>query len=200
MRSDASTGRAVATTPLETIRIEQRKKELVVLLFARVGGGGHEEEVARDVSEHSAKLVTLGLLHFVAEEMRAHPVSLVDNDQVPLAVPETFDEIVVSGQMVEPSDEKIVLREGVGRPRSLDQIARKDLEREAQLVREFVLPLRNQATRRDDKASAQIAPQDQLFDVEASHDRLSRSGIVRKEKPKGLPRQHLAVHRVDLVR
>ena len=82
----------------------------------------------------------------------------------------------------------------------LDQRPREELEAEAELVEELVLPLLDQAARGDDQAALQVAAEDQLLDVEPGHDRLAGAGVVGEQEAQRCARQQLAVDRPDLVR
>src|SRR5215210_1786391 len=65
---------------------------------------------------------------------------------------------------------------------------------------EFILPLLGETAWTDDKAPLQVATNDQLFDEQSGHDGLSRTGVVGEQKSQRLAKQHLAIHRGDLVR
>ena len=84
--------------------------------------------------------------------------------------------------------------------RLLDRRAGDDLERQAELREQLVLPLLDQAARADDQAAAQIAADEQLLDEQPGHDRLAGAGVVGQQEPQRLARQHLAVDGGDLVR
>ncbi len=102
--------------------------------------------------------------------------------------------------MVEPGDEQRLLREGVTAARDLDHLLGEDLKVAAELLPELVLPLLDEAPRRDHEASLDVATDHQLLAEEAGHDRLAGAGVVREEEPQRLPRDHFVVDGVDLVR
>jgi hypothetical protein len=79
-------------------------------------------------------------------------------------------------------------------------VTRDDVELEAELERQLVLPLLDEAARRDDQAAPDVAADHQLLDQEAGHDRLARTGVVGEQEAQRLARQHLAVDGADLVR
>jgi hypothetical protein len=62
-----------------------------------------------------------------------------------------------SGRTVEAHDETVSLDKRVAGDGSLDLIAGKNVEIEIKLFFEFVLPLLDEAPRRDDEASLQVA-------------------------------------------
>ena len=78
--------------------------------------------------------------------------------------------------------------------------AGEDLEGEAELEEQLVLPLLDQAARRDDQAALHVLAEDQLLDVEPGHDRLAGTRVVGEQEPQRGARQQLAVDRPDLVR
>ena len=147
-----------------------------------------------------AELVALGLLEHVAEVVRGHLVGLVHDDEVPVGVLQLGDDVVVPREVVEPGDHQVLLGERVPAAGALDRLARHDLEVQAELVREFVLPLLDQGTGADDEAALDVAPDEELLDEEARHDGLARTRVISQQEPERLARQELAVDRRDLVR
>ena len=67
--------------------------------------------------------------------------------------------------------------------RARDHVAAEDLEAQAELLLQFVLPLVGEATGRDDEAALQVAAEQQLLDEQAGHDGLARAGIVGEQEP-----------------
>ncbi len=108
--------------------------------------------------------------------------------------------LVGARRHIEANDQPIALDERVAGERRLDLIARQDVEREAELLGQFVLPLLDEAARRDDQAAFKIAPDQQLLDQQPGHDRLAGAGIVREQEAQRLARKHLAIDGRDLVR
>jgi hypothetical protein len=147
-----------------------------------------------------AELVALGLLHLAAEVMRSHLVGLVDHNQVPIGRGQPRLEVLVAGQVVEPRDQQVTLCEWVADARRLDHVAGEDLERQTELGPELVLPLLDQASGRDDEAAFDVTSERQLLAEQAGHDGLTGTWVVGEQEAKGLPRQHLRVDGVDLVR
>ncbi len=95
---------------------------------------------------------------------------------------------------------RFVLDERIAGERRLDLVAGQDVEAEAELLGHFVLPLLDQAARRDDQAALQVAADQQLLDEQPGHDGLAGAGIVGEQEAQRLTRQHLAIDRGDLVR
>ena len=75
-----------------------------------------------------------------------------------------------------------------------------DVEAQAELLGQLVLPLLDEAAGRDDQAALEIAADQQLLDQQPGHDRLAGAGIVGEQEAQRLARQHLAVDGGDLVR
>lgn len=65
---------------------------------------------------------------------------------------------------------------------------------------QFVLPLAHQPAGSHHQCAAQIPPQHQLLDIQACHNRLPGTRVIGQAEPQRLPRQHLPVHRRDLMR
>ena len=146
------------------------------------------------------ELVLLGLLNFNTEEVSRHPVGLVDHHQIPVGLAETFDEVLAAGDLIDTTDQPVSFLEHITNVNAVDHVLRNDLEPEAELVEQLVLPLGDEAAGCDHKNSLGVSPDDQFLDVKASHDRLAGAGIVRQEESQRLARQHLTVDRFDLVR
>ena len=119
----------------------------------------HQQEMTCESTGQRAQLKALGVLDFLAEKTRRHTVRFVADDEVPLG--RRFElrlEFVVARQHVESGDEPWVFGERVAGNGSFYLLASHDRECEVELVYEFVLPLLNQASRRDDEATFEAAP------------------------------------------
>ena len=184
----------------ELVAVEEGEEGLEVLLLARVRGRGHEEEVTGPCAEELAELEALGLLEFAAEPVGAHPVGFVDDDQVPVAVLDLLEQGLVAGEVVHPGDEERVGIEDGLADGGVDELVGQDVEAQAELEEELVLPLVDEATRGDDEATVDVVAQDQLLDVEASHDRLAGTGVVGEEEAERSLGEQLAIDGADLVR
>ena len=191
---------SLAVAALEAVAVEERHEELEVVLVPVVGRGGHEEEVSASFAERLAQPVALGELHFAAQVVGAHAVGLVADDEVPLrSGPELFLNVLVPRELIEAGDEQVLLLERVRRPRGLDHVAGEKVEVEIEFLVQLVLPLLGNAAGRDDEAALEVAPDDQFLDEEPGHDGLAGARIVGEEEPHRLTREHLLVHRADLV-
>src|SRR5207248_1150794 len=84
--------------------------------------------------------------------------------------------------------------------RGLDRVTRDDVEVEPELLRKLVLPLLDEAARRNNEAATEVAAHDQLLDQEPRHDRLACAGIVGEQESQRLSRKHVAVDGSDLMR
>ena len=174
---------AFAKAALEAIRVQQPHEQLEVLFLAVMGRRGHEDEMAREPAGQDAELETPSVFDLLPEEARRHAVRLVADDQVPHR--RGFEpglEVVVARQHVEPRDEARLVGERVAGRGGLDLLAAQDVEREVELVRQLVLPLLDQTAGRDDQAAFQAAPDQELLDEEAGHDRLAGARIVGQQE------------------
>ena len=190
----------VAIPALEPVGVEQRHEQLEVLLAARVRGRGHQQEMPRGLPEELAELVALGLLQLVAEVMRGHPVRLIDHDQVPVGALQLLLELVGPGELVHPRDQQVVPGEDVAVRLRVRELPGQQLEGQAELLPQLVLPLLDKPAGRDDQAALQVTAEHQLLDIEARHDRLACAGVVGEQEPQRGPLDQLAVDGLDLVR
>ena len=67
--------------------------------------------MAGDVAEQLAELKALGLLELAAEVVRAHPVGLIDDHQIPLGLRQLSEQILVARELIHPGDQQRVLLE-----------------------------------------------------------------------------------------
>ena len=193
---------AVAEATLEAIAVQQRHEQLEVFFFAVVRRRSHQQEVPRERRQQLAEPVALRVLDLATEERRRELVGLVADDQVPATIRrgELLLQVLVAGQLVQARDDQVVLEEPVSGARGLELVVREDLERELEAGPQFVLPLLREAPGADDEAALQVTAGDQLLHEQAGHDRLAGARIVGQQEAQRLARQHLLVHRRDLVR
>ena len=157
--------------------------------------------MATDFPKQLAQLVSLGVLHLIAEMRRRHPVGFINNDQIPfIGSDKLLLEVFVAGQNIKPGNQAVFFVKNIAGSGRLDRAPCQDFEIQTELVPEFILPLLDQTAGRNNEASIQIAAGSQFPDEKSCHDGFSRSGIVGQKKPKGLARQHFSVDRRDLVR
>ena len=167
---------------LEAVAVEQRQEELEVLLLAAVRRGRHQQEVAADLAELLAELEAFGLLELAAEVMGAHAVSLVDDHEIPLRLRKLGAQLVVTGELIHPGDQKRMLLEGRRAEHRLAELRGKDLEGEPELQIELVLPLLDETAGHDDQAALHVLAEDQLLDVQPRHDRLAGARVIGKQE------------------
>jgi hypothetical protein len=86
----------------------------------------------------------------------------------------------------------------ISRSRSLNGLP--DIKFEIELLAKLILPLLNQASRRNYKATLEITARNQFLDQQAGHDRFASARVIREEKSQWLPRQHFAIDCRYLVR
>ena len=168
----------------------------------RVRGRGHQQRWRVTLAEQLAELEALGLLELAAEVVGAHPVRLVDDDEVPLGLGELGLQLLVAGELVHPGDQQRVrARTTTGVDvRRRSSCGREEVEPQPELEEQLVLPLLDQAAGRDDQAPLDVVAEQQLLDVEPGHDRLAGAGVVGEQEAQRRARQQLAVDRADLVR
>ena len=186
----------VAEPALEPIAIEERHEELEILFLAVVRRRRHQQQMAANLAELLADLIAPRIFDLAAEIGRRHAMGFIADDQVPF--PRTHElllKLLVARQHVETDDQPIPVAERIARPRVLDHVAGEDVELEIELLAEFVLPLLNQAARRNDEAAFQIAAGDQFLHQQPGHDGLAGAGIIGKEEAQRLARQHFAIDR-----
>jgi hypothetical protein len=107
--------------------------------------------------------------------------------------------VLVTAQFVETRYHKIVLQKPVARVGGFELVVGENLEREMETVIELILPLLGQTPGAYNQTALKVATGYQLPDEKASHDGLPGTGIICQKKPQGLARQHLSIHRRDLV-
>ena len=142
----------------------------------------------------------LGAAQLVAVAVRRHLVSLVHDHQVPVRHLNLGHQLLGPGQLVHPSDEQVLLSERVARARRLHRGTRHQLERQAELVPQLVLPLLDQAAGGDNQATGDVAAQHQLPDQQPRHDRLARTRVIGQQEPQRPLSEQPVVDRVDLMR
>ena len=192
---------AFAEPALEAVGVEQTHEKLEILFLAIVRRRGHQQEVAGEAPGERAELEALGVFDLLAEKTRRHAVRLVADDKVPFRGGLEFRlEFIVARKHVEPGDQQRLFREWVAGDRRFDLFPAHDREGEIELVVEFVLPLFDQASRRDDEAALQTAPDQQFLDQQPGHNGFARSRVIGEQEPQRLLFQHRAINRGQLVR
>ena len=126
---------------------------------------------------------------------------LVADDEIPFR--RRFQlrlQLVIPGQHVEARDQSMPFGEGISGRGRLDLLPAHDVEAEAELVRQLILPLLDQTSRRDDQATLEAASDQQFFDEQAGHDGLASTRIIGQQEAERLAVQHRPIHRGQLVR
>jgi len=129
----------------------------------------------------------LRLLELAAEIMGAHPVRLVDHDQVPLRFLKLGEQLLVARQLIHPRDKQRVLIKRRCAEHRLSELPRQNLKRQPKLQIQLVLPLIDQAPRRHDQTTLDVLAQNQLLDVEPAMIVLLAPGSSAKRKRRGRP-------------
>src|SRR5947209_2449048 len=136
---------AIPKFALEAITVQQCHEQLKIYLLAVVWRSRHEQEVAAEATEQLAEMVALGVLDFSSEVGGRHLVGLVADDEVPFSGFEFRLEVFVTRQVVEPSDQQVVVGEWIPASGRLDHVSVKDVEIELEFRPQLLLPLLHQA-------------------------------------------------------
>ena len=80
----------------EAVAVEQRKEELKVFFLARVWCRGHQQQMSCDAPEHFTEQEAFRFLQLAAEVVGTHTVRLVDDNEVPLGLPELGLQLLVA--------------------------------------------------------------------------------------------------------
>jgi hypothetical protein len=112
--------------------------------------------VASDVAEELTEEEALGLFELAAEVVSAHAVGFVDDDEVPLGVFELVLQELVAGELVHARDEQRVGVEDVEVDIAVDQLVSQDVEAQAELEEELVLPLVDETARGHNEAALDV--------------------------------------------
>ena len=110
-----------------------------------------------------------------------HAVRLVDDDEIPMDLPQAGQNIVALGE-VERGDDLRSFEELVD-PELLAEIAAlDDLELLVELLLQLALPLEGEVGRADDEDALDQAAQLQFPDEQPGHDRLAGAGVVGEQE------------------
>ena len=92
-------------------------------------------------------------------------------------------ELIRACRHVETNNQPIFFDERVAGNRSLNLITSEQVEIQSEFLRQFLLPLLDQTTRRDNHTTFQIAANEQFLDQQTRHNGLAGAGIVGQQKP-----------------
>src|ERR1700694_859010 len=107
---------------------------------------------------------------------------LVHDHEVPVDSLHLRLEVEVTGQLIQTSDPKRLFRKGVTAARGLDLLVGQDAEVDVELLPELILPLLDEAAGNHDQTTLNVAPDHQLFEEQARHDRLAGARVVSEQK------------------
>ena len=171
---------ALPVLALEPVAIQQRHEQLEVLFLARVRRRGHQQEVVRGLRQQASEFEALGLIDFARPRgvVGRHTVGLVNDRDIPGDLTELLGQVFAAGELVHAGDQERVLCEDVAPLGVIDHLAAEDLEPQIELLAEFLPPLLHEPAGSDDNRSLAVRAQDQLLQIEPSHDRLARAGVV----------------------
>ena len=107
-----------------------------------------------------AEPVTLRGFDLAAEEGGRHLVGFVADNQIPVGLLELLLEVFVPAELVEATDDKVVLLEPVAGSGRFQLVVRHDLERQMEPAIQFILPLLGEVAGANDHATLEIAADD----------------------------------------
>ena len=128
------------------------------------------------VRKHLPEPIALGLVLGVPS---AHPMGLVNEDQIPLRTAKTFDNLGALGP-VQGRDDLVLVLPRVGAIRALEIDAAKDVESLAESIFHLSLPLEHEVGGGDDQDAAHQPAHLQLLQEKSGHDRLAGACVVRQ--------------------
>ena len=149
---------ALAKSSFEPVGVEETHEELEIGFLAVVWRSRHQKKIASMSAEQFAELVALRFLDLAAEIRSGHPMRLVADHEIPIR--RCFElgfQFVRPRGHIEPQDEAVLLDERIPGDRCFDLVARQEVEPETEFLGHFLLPLFDEAARRDDQATFQIA-------------------------------------------
>ena len=100
-----------------------------------------------DGPEQFAQQEAFGLVDLAAEVVGGEFVGLVNDDQVPFGILELLLVLLVARQLIQSADELVLFIEVVAGGALLLFLAAEDLELDAELFQQLVLPLLGKGTR-----------------------------------------------------
>ena len=125
----------------------------------------------------------------------------VANDQIPFGSSAQFGlQLLGARRHIEPKNEPVTLDKRIAGDRGFDLITGDGVKAEPEFLGHLILPLFDEVARRDDQAALEVATDQKLLDQQPSHDGFAGARIIGEQEAQGLSRQHLAIHRRDLVR
>ncbi len=164
-------------------------------------GSGHQEKVPGEGSEQAPQLEPLGFIDLGPIPLGGKLVGFVDDHEIPGGADLKFlMQLFPSRQLVQTSDEEILLIERVPGMRSFLHLPGEDIKGEPELFEEFFFPLFDQTAGSDDKHPPGICTHDEFANVEPGHDGFACPRIVSKDKSKRLAGEEGIVDSRYLVR
>ena len=179
------------------VAVQQREEQAEVLGVALVGRGGHEQEVVGHRRKRLAELVGERL---AVAGVGAHLVGLVDDDEVPARPEQALLGVLDPRHPRERGEHLVTVLPRVLAVVGAEDVAADDLERLAELVLEFALPLEGEVGRRDDERPLDEPAGLQLLEQEPGHDCLASAGVVGQQKADARELEEVIVDGLQLVR
>ena len=178
------------------VPIEKLEEEREVLRVPLMWRRGQQQHVVRRVPQQLTQPVTLTLVRLVAGR---HPVRLVYDDEVPVRLAQSRQDVLALGQ-IERGHHLRLLHPLVHAELGAQVAALHHQERLVELLLQFPLPLEREIRRGDDQDAFGKAPQLQLAEQQTGHDRLACPSIVSQQESHARQLQQVVVNRLQLVR
>jgi len=116
-----------------------------------------------------------------------------------MAAEKAFLGVFDAGDPRDGGEDLVLVLPGVGAVVGAEDVATDDFEVLAELVLHFALPLEGETGRRDDESALDQAPNLQLLDEQAGHDRLASAGVIGQEEADAWQAQEIVIDRLKLM-
>ncbi len=103
---------------------------------------------------------------------------------------QTLLQVFAARKLVNTSNQEVGFFKGIARDRLLNVLTREECEIETKLLKKFILPLVDEASRSDDEDACGVGSHDEFANVQPRHDGLARARVIRQHEAQRLLRQH----------
>ena len=160
------------------VRVQKLKKQAEIRRVTLVRGCGQQEDMVSGIPQKLAKRIPGRLAR---RRRPGHPVGLVHNDQIPVDLPESGQNVLSFGQ-VKRGDGFLLFKPLIDPKLVPDVAALEDQKLLVELLSQFPLPLEGEIGRANDQDSFCKSPQLEFPDEQPCHDRLARPRVVGQQK------------------